>query len=43
MSFLGRALAILRKDLQAEWRTKARLSPMVCFVMLVVLVLILLQ
>jgi len=38
MSFLGRALAILRKDLQAEWRTKERLSPMVFFVLLVLLV-----
>ena len=38
MSFLGRALAILRKDLQAEWRTKERLSPMVFFALLVLLV-----
>ena len=38
MSFLGRALAILRKDLQTEWRTKERLSPMVFFVLLVLLV-----
>ena len=38
MSFLGRALAILRKDLQAEWRTKERLSPMGFFVLLVLLV-----
>ena len=38
MSFLGRALAILRKDLQAEWRTKERLSPMVFFVLLILLV-----
>ncbi len=38
MSFFGRALAILRKDLQAEWRTKERLSPMVFFVLLVLLV-----
>ena len=38
MSFFGRALAILRKDLQAEWRTKERLSPMIFFVLLVLLV-----
>ena len=38
MSFLGRALAILRKDLKAEWRTKARLSPMVFFILLMLLV-----
>ena len=37
MSFIGRALAILRKDLQAEWRTKERLSPMVFFALLVYL------
>lgn len=38
MSFLGRALAILRKDLKAEWRTKIRLSPMVFFILLMLLV-----
>lgn len=38
MSFIGRALAILRKDLQAEWRTKERLSPMVFFTLLVLLI-----
>ena len=38
MNFFGRALAILRKDLQAEWRTKERLSPMVFFALLVLLV-----
>ena len=38
MSFLRRALAILRKDLKAEWRTKARLSPMVFFILLMLLV-----
>lgn len=38
MSFLGRALAILRKDLKAEWRTKVRLSPMVFFILLMLLV-----
>jgi heme exporter protein B len=38
VSFFGRALAILRKDLQAEWRTKERLSPMIFFVLLVLLV-----
>ena len=29
---------LLRKDLVAEWRTKERLSPMVFFVLLVLLV-----
>lgn len=38
MRFLGRALAILHKDLQAEWRTKAHLSPMVFFILLMLLV-----
>ena len=38
MSFFGRAWAIVRKDLQAEWRTKQRLSPMIFFVLLVLLV-----
>ena len=38
MSFLGRTLAILRKDLKAEWRTKVRLSPMVFFILLILLV-----
>jgi heme exporter protein B len=33
-----RTLAILRKDLLAEWRTKERLSPMVFFVLLTLLV-----
>ena len=38
MSFTARTLAILRKDLLAEWRTKERLSPMVFFVLLTLLV-----
>lgn len=38
MSFARRTLAILRKDLLAEWRTKERLSPMVFFVLLTLLV-----
>ena len=38
MKFFGRAVAILRKDLRAEWRTKERLSPMVFFSLLVLLV-----
>ena len=38
MSFFGRVWAILCKDLQAEWRTKQRLSPMIFFVLLVLLV-----
>lgn len=38
MSFFSRTLAILRKDLLAEWRTKERLSPMVFFVLLTLLV-----
>ena len=38
MSFLRRTLAILRKDLKAEWRTKVRLSPMVFFILLILLV-----
>ena len=38
MNFFGRAVAILRKDLRAEWRTKERLSPMVFFSLLVLLV-----
>ena len=38
MKFFGRAVAILRKDLQTEWRTKERLSPMVFFSLLVLLV-----
>ncbi len=38
MSFWQRALAILRKDLVAEWRTKERLSPMAFFSLLVLLV-----
>lgn len=37
-SFLSAALAILRKDLLAEWRTKERLSTMVFFVLLTLLV-----
>ena len=36
--FLNQALAILHKDLLAEWRTKERLSPMAFFVLLVLLV-----
>jgi heme exporter protein B len=36
--FTHRTLAILRKDLLAEWRTKERLSPMVFFVLLTLLV-----
>ena len=35
---LGHALILLRKDLAAEWRTKVRLSPMVFFVLLVMLI-----
>ncbi|MEW6750911.1 MAG: heme exporter protein CcmB [Candidatus Latescibacterota bacterium] len=38
MTFLRLALAILRKDLLAEWRTKERLSPMLFFVLLSLLV-----
>ena len=38
MSFAGRTLAILRKDLLTEWRTKERLSGMVFFVLLILLV-----
>jgi len=38
VSFFSRTLAILRKDLLAEWRTKERLSPMVFFVLLTLLV-----
>ena len=38
MSFLRRTLAILRKDLKAEWRTKVRLSPMIFFILLILLV-----
>ena len=38
MSFTSRTLAILKKDLMAEWRTKERLSPMVFFVLLTLLV-----
>ena len=38
MIFLNQALAILHKDLLAEWRTKKRLSPMAFFVLLVLLV-----
>ena len=34
----GHARILLRKDLVAEWRTKERLSPMVFFVLLVLLV-----
>lgn len=36
--FWGAAMAILRKDLLAEWRTKERLSTMVFFVLLTLLV-----
>lgn len=35
---LAHALILLRKDLRSEWRTKERLSPMVFFVLLVLLV-----
>jgi len=38
VSFSSRTLAILWKDLLAEWRTKERLSPMVFFVLLTLLV-----
>lgn len=38
MSFLRRALAVMRKDVRAEWRTRERLSPMLFFVLLVLLV-----
>ena len=38
MSFIRRVLVILQKDLRAEWRTKERLSPMVFFVLLTLLV-----
>lgn len=38
MSFLGRALAVALKDMQAEWRTRERLSPMLFFVLLVLLI-----
>ena len=35
---VGHALVLLRKDLYAEWRTRERLSPMLFFVLLVMLV-----
>ena len=38
MNFARQALVILRKDLVTEWRTKERLSTMVFFVLLVLLV-----
>ena len=38
MSFTARTLAILHKDILTEWRTKERLSSMVFFVLLVLLV-----
>lgn len=38
MSLWAQTLAILRKDLLAEWRTKERLSPMVFLVLLILLV-----
>ena len=38
MSFFRRTLAILHKDLLTEWRAKERLTPMVFFVLLVLLV-----
>jgi heme exporter protein B len=38
VNFYQRTVAILHKDLRAEWRTKERLSPMVFFVLLVLLV-----
>ena len=38
MSLIAQTLAILRKDLLAEWRTKERLSPMVFLVLLILLV-----
>ena len=37
-SFVGHTGALLRKDLVVEWRSKERLSPMVFFVLLVLLV-----
>ncbi len=38
MSFTSRTLAILRKDILTEWRTRERLTAMVFFVLLVLLV-----
>ncbi|MFA6108383.1 MAG: heme exporter protein CcmB [Candidatus Latescibacterota bacterium] len=38
MNFLRRVLAVMRKDVRAEWRTRERLSPMLFFVLLVLLV-----
>jgi heme exporter protein B len=38
MSFWRRTLAVMRKDVRAEWRTRERLSPMLFFVLLVLLV-----
>mgnify|MGYP007000066398 len=38
LSFWRRTLAILYKDLTAEWRTRERLSPMGFFSLLVLLV-----
>lgn len=38
MSLVGQTLAILRKDLLAEWRTRERLSPMIFLVLLMLLV-----
>ena len=35
---VGHALVLLRKDMAAEWRTRERLSPMLFFVLLVLLV-----
>ena len=35
---VGHALILLRKDLSSEWRTRERLSPMLFFVLLVMLV-----
>ena len=37
MNLLTATLIILHKDLRAEWRTKERLSPMIFFVLLVLL------
>ena len=36
--FLAQTVTILRKDLSLEWRAKERITPMVLFVLLVLLV-----
>ena len=38
MSYVGQTITILRKDLSLEWRSKERITPMVLFVLLILLV-----